>query len=387
MRIGWLARGQIHIRDANGTIQTFTSEYGERARSRAAKSAQKNAWKLQGPSAMFGGGAPEQAGTVEVPLFVTGLSRAASGDLIYSLETRDVGGLFSIPRGGGAEDRLFHAANQFLRDPAVHPQAPVIACAIPKLAAFTSHLGVLGADGNSLMEVTEGDSVDRRPSWSPTEPRVLVFESAGVGRDAAGAFVELAPSVIQRLDVKTGELTTLAEEPGYDLCSPKLDAEGALYFVRRPQLRSGEVPFWRMLVAFLMIPFRIIGAILGWLNFFTLRYSGKSLTSGGNARARQADLKQMMLWGNFQQVRQAAFDGIQEEQFGEVRAPKSWELVRRPRNGAPETIARGVAVFDLGPEGQILYTDGVDLFLKMPGRDAEKVAKDVGIQQVVWLGS
>lgn len=388
MQMAWLARGQIHLKDADGTVRAFTSEYGEKARQRAAKSAQNNAWRTQGPGAMFTGAAMQaaQLGAVEVPLFITGLSRGSSGNLLYGLETRDVGGLFAIPRDGGAEERLFHAANQQLRDPAAHPLAPIVACAIPRPQTGACHLALFGLEGDALTEVTEGDTVDRRPSWIPAEPRALVFESAGIGRDANGAFVELAPSVIQRLDVRSGDLKTIAEEPGFDLCAPRVDGDGALYYVRRPRARHDHVSPWRLLLGLLLIPFRLIAALFGWLNFFTLRYSGKPLASSGSARARQAELKQMMLWGNLVNAHQLALDDVQAEDLAEVRAPRSWTLVRQEKDGSKRTIADGVAVFDVTPEGAVLYSNGTEVFLRNRDGKVESVAKDAGVQQVIWMG-
>jgi hypothetical protein len=74
-----------------------------------------------------------------------------------------------------------------------------------------SNIAVLPMQGTDFSEVTEGDSFDRLPHWVPGPKRQIVFQSAGLGRDAGG------PS-----------------ESGRDLLQPRQAQDGSLYFIRKP---------------------------------------------------------------------------------------------------------------------------------------------------------
>jgi hypothetical protein len=141
-----------------------------------------------------------------------------------------------------------------------------------------------------------------------------------------------------------------------------------------------------MLLAVVLIPFNLLVALWGWLNMFTMRYSGKPLASGRDARAKQADLRQMILWGNALQAQQRVLDEVQAEQLKDVRAPAEWHLLRQSREGVSERLAEAVATFDLTPEGDVLYSDGQEIWLRRRSGERKCLAKDVGVQQVVWLG-
>jgi hypothetical protein len=83
--------------------------------------------------------------------------------------------------------------------------------------------------------VTEDESIDLAPSCvDGPGARRLVFQSAGIGRSAAGRFTRLGPSELQLLDLDSGDLTTLAEESDADLLGLRMLADGTLLYIRRP---------------------------------------------------------------------------------------------------------------------------------------------------------
>ena len=51
----------------------------------------------------------------------------------------------------------------------------------------------------------------------------------------ADGFVQAyAPSTIQRLDIRTGDLETACEDAAFDFMAPQVDGEGRLYCIRKP---------------------------------------------------------------------------------------------------------------------------------------------------------
>ena len=100
--------------------------------------------------------------------------------------------------------------------------------------------------------------------------------------------------------------------------------------------------------------FRLLYAVVQYLNFFSAIYTGRKLTSGG-AKGREMDLKQMMIWGNVVQA-QRAQERSAEEEIADL-GPKSWELCRRGPDGRFR-LSQAVPVFVLGfPFGDALATN------------------------------
>src|SRR4029077_19022661 len=128
---------------------------------------------------MLWGARPGEA--TGLPFQITSLSRGlGEGELLYSLETPEIAGVFALRDGGRDEQRLFHGNDRRrVRHLAVDGQRRLIACSV-RHDAGTAAIAVMGADELDLTEVTEGDSVDLAPSWVPGG-RQIVFQSAGVG--------------------------------------------------------------------------------------------------------------------------------------------------------------------------------------------------------------
>jgi hypothetical protein len=97
-----------------------------------------------------------------------------------------------------------------------------------------SNIAVLPMQGTEFSEVTEGDSFDQLPHWVPGPKRQIVFQSAGLDRDAGWRFAGLGPCAIQRLDLDSGDLEEIASESGRDLLQPRQAQDGSLYFIRKP---------------------------------------------------------------------------------------------------------------------------------------------------------
>jgi hypothetical protein len=387
MRIAWLARNQLIVKDGDQPAKHLESQFAEKARRTSAETSQRNAWKTQNTGALFMGMGARDANqlAVEVPAHLTGLTSNPSGEVVYSLELRDVSGVFEVSRDGKDEKRLYHGAMGGLRDLARHPAAPIAAGVTSNVRAGTSHVCLIGLDGEGVTVLTEGDAVERNPRWVPGAASTLVCESAGVGRTADGAFAGLGPSTIVQLDATSGALSTLAEAAGFDLCQPRVGTDGALYFVRRPWVGEARASFVDVLLGVLLMPWRLLTAIAGFFNFFSLRYSGKPLLGGRDARSREADIRRMMLWGNLAAAQQEALDQVTEEQLKAVRAPSEWVLVKRPSAGAEDVLLKGVAAWDLLADGTVVFTDGVDISARSPDGTVKKLASDAGVRAVVAL--
>jgi hypothetical protein len=383
--LAYLEQGKLHL-FGGGSTAAMESPFGRSLRERAAQIHNRNAWKMQGHGAQFMRGMlwPAQAHDPgEFRIAITSIARGRNpGEVFYSLETDEISGVFTVQLGS-VEQRLFHTADFRVRHIAVDPQGRGIAVAVLH-PSLTANIAVLDEDGSAFQEVSEGDSVDLAPRWAPGPGRRLVFQSAGLGRDGAGRYSGVGPFAVHRLDLDSGELECLAEEPDSDLLAPQADAEGTLYYIRRPyasQNKRAVDPFG-IIKDTLLFPFRMAFAIFQFFNFFSMRYTGKPLSNSKGGVQNMPDLRQMMLRGNLT-------DAMQEGKAGEAGAvskvPSSWQLVRQSPD-TKEILAKGVLSFDFARDGSVLYSNGTEVHKMGPnGGHAELILAGTLIEQVAAL--
>jgi hypothetical protein len=388
-QLAYLSQGKLHFR-GNGAPETVESAFGRSLRERAAQIHHRHAWKTQGRGAQFMNGGcawPTQGcdpGAFRIAITSVTPGRNP-GELLYALETDDVSGIFAVD-AGGVEQRLFHTADFRVRHIALNEDRTTLAASISH-NNFTSKIAVLQVAGTEFFEATDGDSVDLAPRWIAGSRRRLVFQSAGVGRDGGGRVGGIGPFAVQQLDLDSGDMETLAEEPDYDLLGPQKTAGGALYYIRRPYQngKRGNNPVYAVKDA-VLFPFRMAQAIFQYFNFFSVRYTGKPLATSKGAAQRHPDLKQMMIWGNLIDADRAA----SENRFGDPDAPSlvpsSWQLVRRSPSGTADVLAKGVLSFDVAADGSLLYSNGSAIHrMEVGGGNVERVLVGKMIEQVTAL--
>jgi hypothetical protein len=313
------------------------------------------------------------------PVVVTSISGSADqGRIIYSLESGSLCALLAAENFGGEERRLWNNNNFKLQH--------VRACSRTGDLAFsathsngTANIGVMFKDENSVKELTEGDSVDTAPQWVPGKDRKLVFQSAGVGRNRQGHFLALGPFSIQELNLDTAEMNTLLEDAKTDFLAPQITEDGSLYYIRRPYAPTEGINPWRALKDFFLFPFRLLYALFQFLNFFSMSYTGRKLSTAGDTKARELDMRQMMIYGNIIRAQQGDDDGAPD------LVPGSWQLARRSDAGREEILARGVLAYDIAADGTIAYSNGSAIFVIAPDGRKERVVSERMIEQVVLL--
>lgn len=379
--VAFLSKRKLHVR-REGLTRALEIEFERTVRERTASIERRHAWKTRGRGAMFTGmWAPQTPGSSDAPVLVTGLTAAPSSSLLYSLETDAVSGVF-LQEASGTESRLFHTADFRIRHVHLHPGRELIAATVFHAESLRSNIGVLPLRGSELTEVTEGDSFDQFPRWSPGDKRRIVFQSAGIGRNAAGQFAGLAPCEIHALDLDSGELAELAAESGRDLLQPRETADGALFYIRKPyESGAPDASLFGALKDALLFPIRIGQAIFQYLNFFSIAYGGKPLVTSKGAVQRQIDPRQLFVYGNFARAQHLQ---ISQDQ-GQLTVPASWELVRRDPAGGVKVMARNVFAFDLAPDGSVIHSDGASIWRTSTAGVRERLAQGEMIDHVAVL--
>lgn len=379
--IAWLAQGKVRVKKPGEQPLTIESQFGNSIRERAVRSQQRHSWKGGGDGEKFLAGAMLWGRAVKDPaairVDITSLCRgSAEGQMLYSLETDEFCAVLAIEQLGAEERRLWNKNDKRLSHLAVSSDGAV-ACSM-RHKFGTANIAVRLDDDSAFSEVTEGDSIDTAPRWIPGQTRRLVFQSAGVGRNREGQFAGVGPYAIQQLDLDSGDLKTLVEDSNADLLTPQMSADGTLYYIRRPYSTGLEFRPLVVLKDFVLFPFRLAYAIFHYLQFFSMLYSGKKLTTGGDARARQMDMKEMMVWGSRIALKNS---GQRTEEAADL-VPKTWRLVREQPGRNPEEIATGVLAYDIAPDGTIIYTNGNAIFAIDSNGQRERLHVEPLIEQV-----
>jgi hypothetical protein len=354
--LAFLAQGRLHLKPAEGAPRALRSEFAESVRGRAIDIHNRHAWKTEGRGAQFTGlawGAPQPNPTRDTST-VTSLTRGPHpGEILYSIDTGGLLAICAYSPGESRERRLLHGSKQRIQDLATSPDRSRIACSLAH-PDQTASIALMEPDATDPTAVTEGDSQDRAPAWAQDGSARIVYQSAGVARDARGAPVELGAFEIQSLDLERGEVELLASEPGFDLLCPRLAADGSLYYVRRRRGPRKGKALLGTVVDFLLLPFRLLFAVFQYLNFFSARYTGRPLTTASGPR-KTRDLREMLQWANL----------VQSGEVGEPEdedTPEAGTLVRRRPDGGTETVATSVRCFELTEQGAIVCASGKELF-------------------------
>ena len=388
----YIAGGRLFFQPMGMPLREITSAFVRDFEERQAKSQQLHGWKAQsGVWGEMGMAAPSlsqwnQTQGQRNVCFRSLDTGPQAGSLTYLIDFGHMTGLFQYDPAIDQERRLFHRNGFPAQDLHRHPLHGRLAMSLAQPDG-TKRLLVCDADGRLPREVTLGDSVDEMPRWVQEDSERLVFQSAGIGRDTNGFATALGPYVIQRLDLKTESLSTWIQDESFDLLHPCELPDGTLIYLKRPY-RPGprRTDAWTDLKDILLFPYRLARAGFHFLNFFSLMFSGQPLrTAGGPERPATPESRYLSLWGQMVDTRKQMFQRRGSEESGLV--PKDWQLIRRDPAGKETLLADGVLTFDVGPSGDVLYTDGKRVRLRNAAGETSEVTTDELIQRVVLVAT
>ncbi len=365
--IAFLSGGRLFLCRPGSRPEQVESLFGQDLLDEQTRIRERHEWKARtDPGRMMGGAMwPNTPDAGARPIRISSAAPAfQAGEWLYALDMGEVGGLFIHEAAERAERRLFHHHRLHLRHLAAHPDGERIAFSQPSDDGV-AHIAVTDPAGKRLHTVTEGDSLDETPSWVPGSPDSLLFQSAGIGRDTQGRLAGVGAYHIGRLDLSKGSLETVLEQEGSDLLMPRADAEGNLYFIRRPYVRASGPSLGNMLLDIALFPVRLLWALVSFLHFLSQMFAGKPLITAGQVKKEGPDERFVTLHGMALDARKAE----KEARKGEPAAlvPRTWQLVRRGPSGVEQVLADHVAAYDLCPDGAVVFTNGSAVYLLREG--------------------
>lgn len=375
----FLSNGMLFRRERGGSAQQVHSAYIQEATDRRERARERHGWKKDTAFGIRASGNMRGFdGPADAPIVATSAVYEADGTLLYFLKDDNVGGLFR--RGAdGRELRVLLRQNLNLSDLALSADGARLA-ACSQQASGPANIALLQVDGGGYREVTGGDTVDSSPTWIPGVPGRLLFQSAGLARNEEGYIVAQGSASIQTLDMESGTVSPVLDDPGYDFLKPRVCPAGNLHFIRRPY----EAPRYgaqSLLLDTLLFPFRLLRAVFHYLNFFSLMYSRKPLTSAGGPQVK-ADLKNILLQGRRIDAEKALREARPVQGVPSL-VPDSWVLVRRDPRGDEAVLATNVASYDISPDGSIVYTNGQGVFVIEGGAPARLAISGELVGEVV----
>lgn len=387
--VAYLSDGKLFLKSPDAEPREVQSSFARQVMERQARTREVHGWREEsGLWGNMGMPMPElgqwNVGHHRTPVRIqSAVAGDVPGHLYYILGVGDMGGLFHYTQEGDTERRLMHRNGFLAQDIARRSETGEVAVAVRREDG-SAGIQVGDSDGRFLRDVTVGDAVDESPYWRPGDGRKLIYQSAGLGRDQNGFAVGLSEYRIEEIDLDGQKIETVREEAGFDLLQPRMTADGTLYYIRRPYEPRGKtnVSFWEVLKDVLLFPFRLARALFYFLNFISVMFSGKPLTtaSSDGPPDRITDQRYRMVWGRMIDTKKAMENARKNKTTGLV--PKTWQLVRLSPDNEETVVAERVLSFDLCDDG-LIYTDGTVIFHRNKNGETNELCRDHIIERVL----
>lgn len=338
------------------------SEFIVRYRENSETAGRNDEWKFGGEGAVFRGDAARYAAKEEIFAFVNGV-QPVGGKIAYAFTVNGSSGVYfkdAADPKAREEHVLTSAKEEFL---SVSGTKELFAVTVRR-DELTSSIATLDPRTSELKTLTEGDSRDANPSFSPLEKSLLYFDSAGVGRTADGVFSgKYAPAAILSLDLESLEIKEVLRDKKDSYVKPKMAQNGDLYCIRRP---NREKSGGSVLSDILLFPFRILKGIFGFLQAFVSTFGNTSLTTaaaGGDnpAKGRKTDSRRLFIDGRRVEIEKEYRKNQKTKDKDCGFIPLSWKLVRVSQGGE-ETVKAGICDFALLKDGGLVCTNGRHVF-------------------------
>ncbi len=372
----YISNGKMYRFD-DGKTTEISSGVLESYISKIRSSAERNEWKYNGSGAAFTGSAMPRASAQDAVSSIFSRVNCVgeyNSCLIYSIDIDSTNGIYRKSPDTDGEGIVLCSSSNAYREFDVKGNLLVTSSCF----AGESHIGILNLDTSRFDTYTEGHARDSAPVWSAVDGSKIYFCSAGlpennhnereednaprgisqmVNEMYSSSAATRGPSALCVLDITEGRLDELLSDNRYDYTHPQSTSDGSLYYIRKPyKSDNGGSSSFGCLADLVMMPFRLIGALFSFLNVFSAKYSGKTLS---RSDVKSRDEKQMFIDGNLINAEKELKENQRRGDKNPGIIPRSWELHRLDRNGNDSVIRCGVSAYRVDEEsGDILISNG-----------------------------
>ena len=402
LSFSYVAGGKMYIyRD--GKTAELRSGVLESYISKVKDSAARNEWKYNGTGAAFTGtympntGADDAVASVHSSVSCIGNH---GGDILYSIDIDRTNGIYrKSPSAPMSDGIVLCSGNVRYRDFDVKGDKLVTSA---KFGA-ESNIGIYDISTKNFTTYTDGHTVDHAPVFSATDPNTVYFCSMGLpveeeepadDRDRPMSYSDMVndmyaprssqlrgPSALLSLDISSGSLYEMYADDEHDYLRPQSTSDGSLYYVKRPYSSGGGVgSSFGCLVDVLLLPVRIIKALFGFLNVFSAKYSGKTLS---RSNVKNKDPEKTFIDGNLINAERELKNNERHGEKNPGIIPRSWELRRLKPDGEDVLVKSGVLAYRVNERsGDIIYSNGSSI-VRMTGEGKEE--KLLSVPKVTFI--
>jgi hypothetical protein len=375
-RLGCIASGKLYLKNDSGSETEIGSDFVRDLKRRLESIEDRASFREGGSGAQFMRGNMPAASRVADTFhaeFSCGAFSEDKDNICYAVDAADVRGLFIYEPGEKYERRVFHGPKHRFTSISVRGTGEDTEWLVGAAQDHgASCIGLFRPEqGGGIRELTEGDSLDSYPVWVPGSERRFTYQTCGLARNRDGEWLGLGPASLQRVDLGTGSMESVVEDDRFDFLCPAYAPDGTLYYLKRPYEPMHRASIKDVALDALLFPFRLVRAVLAFLNVFSVMFSGKPLqTAGAPPRRGGHDPKAVFLYGRWVNMEKQMREAAQDELASVV--PKNWELVRMAPDGAAKTIASAVIAFAVARDGTLYFSNGRGIF-RMPGEGGKPV--------------
>jgi hypothetical protein len=189
-----------------------------------------------------------------------------------------------------------------------------------------------------------------------------------------------SPKSIAEYNIHSQRMDTVLEDEKTDYLAPKEDADGNLWYIRQPYDGGEEkADFGSILLDILLFPVRLLKAVGGFLNAFSVLFGGESLGSNsrqnrGDTRSKQKSDKELFYEDMLIRAEQNQKENQRSGDEYPGILPRSRVLVKRTPDGQEEIIARSVLDYCLCKDG-VVYSNGSHILHRTADGKTEEIAK------------
>ncbi len=350
-----------------GKVSSYKSGYITRYRDSAIASARNREWK-RNSDALYRGEFFRDGGGEELEGSVTSAFLSGDDEIVYTFQIDSSSGIYKkyLADENKTEAHVVNSTSCSYVGGSFDGSG-TLAVSL-KNGYYNADIALFDMATCDYKTYTEGDTLDEDPYICPDERNIIYYSSRGVGRDIRGNFIAFSPAEIYRLDTQNVTVDLVRSDPKYSFFKPKF-CGGKLYCIKAPSVQSrGNV-----LLDIVLIPWRILQAIVGFFEVFVHAFTGKSMTSGGDnpARGRKVDGRKVIICGNLIDVEKEAKKNASKKDTDYGLVPSSWQLIEAESG---KIIMNGVADFDIAEDGTLYATNGRRIF-EISGNSRKKIAE------------